>query len=148
MRVLDTTDSRRIQTDEPEERVALRMLWLIFAGWWLSAIWVGVAWVLLLIAPASPLGLRMLANLQRIVALIASDDESLDLVEDTLLRMENEHLRQRPAVARLLYTLAIGWWLSIVWSVVAWGRSLSVQTQPTTVMMFMRLPALMTLQRY
>lgn len=134
--------------DDHEENVSLRMIWLILAGWWLSAIWVGLAWVLLLVVPASPLGMRMLAHLHRIVALKAPEDESLDLVEDTLQRMESSTVSQYPTAVRLLYTLIIGWWFSIIWSAVAWIRSLSIQTRPMAVVMFTRTPSVMTLRRY
>lgn len=128
--------------------MALRMAWLVLIGWWFSAIWVAIAWLALLLGFTESAGMQMLVELPRLVRLRAPDDRRRDIVDDTLFRLEESLLIQRPLVLRLLYVVAVGWWLSIIWAVVAWLGSLSLQTRPAPLTMFMRLPAVMTLRRY
>lgn len=131
-----------------DEHTALRLAWLIFAGWWLSAIWLILAWFCILLVVSRPLGMRMIANLTLVATLEPPGDTSYDIAMDTLGRIEDNNFRQRRFILRLLYCAVIGWWLSIAWAILAWTRSLSAQQQPETMSMLMKLPAVMTLQRY
>jgi hypothetical protein len=134
--------------DEPDEHAALRLVWLVFAGWWLSALWVAIAWFSILLVVTRPAGFRMIAYLPIIVRLKPADDIQRAIVEDTLAQLAYGRLKQRPFVVRLLYCGTVGWWVSLVWAIVAWAASLSSHRQPEPMMMFMRLPAVMTLRRY
>lgn len=134
--------------NDSDDQLPLRMIWLLMVGWWLSAIWVTVAWLSMILFPGSAVGLRMLAHVPRVVALKAPQPHNLQLVQEAASRLEHSRTSQRPAVVRLVYTLAIGWWFSMIWSVVAWFRSLSLHTRPTATTMFVRVPAVMTLRRY
>jgi len=42
----------------------------------------------------------------------------------------------------------VGWWFGSFWSVLAWLLCVLVLTLPLGVMMYNRLPAVMTLRRY
>ena len=131
-----------------EEQTSLRMIWLAFAGWWLSLIWVVAGWLCLMLTPRNPTGLRMLGNMARIVAFRVPGEDCEGLVNETLWRLEHSGLPQRSLAVRLVYTVLIGWWLSLLWLVLAWGDSLSIDRRPTGVARFMRLPHIMTLRRY
>jgi uncharacterized membrane protein YccF (DUF307 family) len=48
---------------------------------------------------------------------------------------------------RLAYFVLVGWWLSFLWSNVAWVVSATVIGLPLGIWMFNRLPALTTLMR-
>lgn len=134
--------------DEQDEHTALRLVWLVFAGWWLSALWVAIAWLAILLSTTLPAGFWMIAHLPLIVSLKLPGEEWHDIVEDTLARIEYSRLKQRPFVLRLLYAVTVGWWFSLGWAIVTWAKSLSSHNHPAPLMMFMRLPAVMTLRRY
>ena len=131
-----------------DEQTALRMVWLVFAGWWLSIAWVLVAWLCVLIVPLTGFGLTMLANITRVAAFRSPGDECHSILSATLWRLDNVHTLQRPVLLRLLYALSIGWWLSLLWAILAWAESLSIDRRPSGVARFMRLPRFATLQRY
>jgi uncharacterized membrane protein YccF (DUF307 family) len=133
---------------EQDEHAALRMVWLAFAGWWLSALWVAIAWLAILLVVPLPTGFRIIAHLPLAVSLKRPGDERYDVVKNTLARIEHGRLRQRPFIVRLVYFIVVGWWFSIGWIIVAWGASLLPRSQPAALMIFMRLPAVMTLRRY
>lgn len=149
MRLPDPNDSSLHDLrEEQDEHAALRMIWLVFAGWWLSALWVAIAWFTILLPFARGTGFWMIARLPLLVSLKPAGDEYRAIVENTLARIEHKRLKQRPCALRCFYCLAFGWWLSIGWATVAWAESLSPHKQTKPLMMFMRLPAVMTLQRY
>lgn len=131
-----------------EEQTALRMVWLVFAGWWLSIVWVLVAWLCVIITPFTGSGLRMLAHISRVNALRSTSEECLAILDSTLWRLEHATLPQRPLLLRLLYSLTIGWWLSLLWALLAWAESLSIDRRPGAVARFMHLPRMATLRRY
>lgn len=54
---------------------------------------------------------------------------------------------QLPWVARALYFLLVGWWFSAVWIVLAWFIAITVLGLPIAQWMFMRVNAMLTLQR-
>lgn len=131
-----------------EDQTALRMVWLAFAGWWLSIIWVIAGWLLVLTVPLTGLGLTMLANTTRIIAIRSPGDECYSILNATLRNLDRTPVPQRPTLLRLLYALSIGWWLSLLWAMLAWGESLSIDRRPSGVARFMCLPRLATLRRY
>ena len=133
---------------EQDEHTALRIAWRIFVGWWLSALWVGAAWLAMLFVETRPAGFRMIAYLPLIVDLQRPDDDWQDIVEDTLARIECTDREQLPLILRLTFCLVVGWWLSLGWAAAAWAVNLSAQPHQAPLMMFMRLPTVMTLRRY
>jgi uncharacterized membrane protein YccF (DUF307 family) len=54
---------------------------------------------------------------------------------------------QHPFALRALYFALIGWWFSLVWSVLAWALCVSIIGLPLGVWMFNRLPEVTTLMR-
>ena len=55
---------------------------------------------------------------------------------------------QRSFLGRTIYFIVVGWWFGAVWSVIAWLLCVSLVGLPFGVMMYNRLPAVMTLRRY
>lgn len=54
---------------------------------------------------------------------------------------------QRPWIVRAVYFLLIGWWFSAVWIVLAWVIAVTVIGLPAAQWMFLRVNAILTLQR-
>ena len=49
---------------------------------------------------------------------------------------------------RLIYFMLIGWWFSLIWSLLAWLLCVSIIGLPFGVLMFNRLPGVTTLMRH
>src|SRR5262249_20216462 len=47
----------------------VQLLWFFFIGWWVTPIWVAVAWVLLVTIVGIPLGVMMLHRIPQVLAL-------------------------------------------------------------------------------
>lgn len=54
---------------------------------------------------------------------------------------------QLPWIVRALYFLLIGWWFSAIWIVLAWLIAITVLGLPVAQWMFLRVNAILTLQR-
>jgi uncharacterized membrane protein YccF (DUF307 family) len=54
---------------------------------------------------------------------------------------------QLPWISRAVYFLLIGWWFSAVWIVLAWLIAITVLGLPVAQWMFLRVNAILTLQR-
>ena len=78
-----------------DDQAALRMVWLVFAGWWLAILWVVIAWLCVLIVPLAPHGLRMLAGISRVTGLRSPGLECTYILHTTLRQMEQKNKAQR-----------------------------------------------------
>lgn len=119
-------------------------LWFLLVGWWLSALWIAVAWFFVVLIVTMPIGLIMINKLPLIVSLQP---------ETTALTATAEGLRvttlpQRNLLLRALYFLVIGWWLSLLWMEAAWLVAITLVGLPLAIWMFNRVPAVTTLRRY
>ena len=120
------------------------LLWFIFVGWGLSAIWIAVASLLIVSVVTMPIGLVMLNKLPMIVSL--RPETTRFTVQDSRLRETN--LEQYPLLLRVVYGVLIGWWLSLLWMGVAWMVCATIIGIPLGIWMFNRVPAITTLRRY
>lgn len=146
---IPSPDEQSFQNERAyEEQTALRMVWLVFAGWWISIILVLVAWLCVVIVPLTRIGLWLLANITRATSLRSPGEECENILIDTLERLDSTGPQQRPAILRVLYAVGVGWWVSLFWALLAWAESLSIDRRPTGVARFMRLPHLANLWKY
>ena len=122
----------------------IRALYFILFGWWFSAIWAVVAWILCLTIIGLPFGLYMLNRLPQVVTLRPSRS---DLVLTTTGRVVERDIAQLPFLLRALYFLLIGWWLSAVWIAIAWALNASIIGMVIGFWMFNRVPAVVSLAR-
>jgi uncharacterized membrane protein YccF (DUF307 family) len=124
------------------------LLWFVFVGWWLSAIWMTIAWFLIALIITMPIGLMMINVLPKIASLREPSQEFRTTIEGTITRVEQTNLRQYPFILRAIYFLFIGWWLSGIWMSVGWVASVTIVGLPVAIWMFNRVPAITTLRRY
>ena len=124
------------------------LLWFIFVGWWLSAIWIAVAWVLIVLIVTMPIGLWMINRVPTIVSLREPTQEFRTVMDGETVRVERTNLRQFPFVLRALYFLLIGWWFSGIWMGIAWALSVTFVGLPLAIWMLNRVPLVATLKRY
>jgi uncharacterized membrane protein YccF (DUF307 family) len=54
---------------------------------------------------------------------------------------------QLPWIVRAIYFLLVGWWFSAIWIVLAWLIAITVLGLPVAQWVFLRVNAILTLQR-
>jgi uncharacterized membrane protein YccF (DUF307 family) len=126
----------------------LQILWFAFIGIWLGQIWMAVAWFLMITIIGIPLGIAMLNNIPKIIALREPARHVIVRRLNGSLVMEREvDTPQVNIVLRVLYFLLIGWWFSALWMELAYAICLTIIGLPVGFWMFDRAPALLTLKQ-
>jgi len=126
----------------------LRVLWFIFVGWHVTLYWIVIAWLLNVTIIGLPLGLWMLNRVPQVVTLKPVRGYSVSDIQDgRVVSVRSEGVRQHTWLLRGLYFLVIGWWFSLLWSLVAWALCASIIALPFGILMLNRLPAVTTLHR-
>lgn len=146
MTVPNTPLSRIERTGEPG--CLVQTLWFLFVGWWLGSLAVSVAWVLNVTIIGLPLGLAILNNIPKILAL-QNPERYVQVVprEGGAVVRETE-LPEHPFLLRALFFLLIGWWWSGIWLSIAFVLCATIVLFPIGLMMFRATPAMTTLKRY
>lgn len=129
---------------EPGMPLLLRVLYFFLFGWYATGAWINVAWLLNATIIGLPAGLWMLNRVPQVLTLQPYKQVIVDTGTDF---KQASGLPQRPWLGRALYFVVIGWWLSFLWSNVAWAISLTVIGLPLAIWMFNRLPGITTLMR-
>ena len=128
----------------------VRGLYFIFIGVWLGAIWIAIAWLLNITIIGLPLGLAMINSLPQVMTLRpARRREVIEVRNGVPVVVRSQPLPQYNFFVRAMYFILIGWWLSLVWMILAWlltGITLGLGL-PLAFWMFDRVPALTTLAR-
>ncbi len=128
-----------IQTSRPG--CLIQILWFALVGWWLGAIWVAVAWLLMLTIVGLPISAAMLNNVPQVMAL-----RGRRLLQTTA----TGGVRGVPEtnfLIRVIYFLLIGWWLSAGWMILAYLSCLSIILLPIGFWMFDLTPTVVSLKR-
>lgn len=127
----------------------VRILYFLFVGLWLGGVWTIIAGVLIITIIGMPLGLWMLNSLPQVMTLRPKRQVAhVQMVEGRPV-MTHTDLPQLPFLLRALYFILIGWWLSLLWNLVAWlitGITLGLGL-PLAFWMFDQVPAITTLAR-
>ena len=129
---------------EPGMPLLLRVLYFFLFGWYATGVWINVAWFLNATIVGLPAGLWMLNRVPQVLTLKPYRQVIVGTGTDF---SQTSGLPQRPWLGRALYFVLIGWWLSFLWSNVAWAISLTVIGLPLAIWMFNRLPGITTLMR-
>ncbi|MFB6303905.1 MAG: YccF domain-containing protein [Haloferacaceae archaeon] len=121
-----------------DRSLLVRALWFLVVGWWATPLVVNAAWVLLATVVLAPLGIKLI-NLVPTVLTLREPRSVVDA----------DHVSsQHSLVVRAVYFVAVGWWLSLLWSNVAALFAVSVVGLPVAVWMFNRLPYVTSLYRF
>ncbi|MCO5217130.1 MAG: hypothetical protein M9953_13990 [Thermomicrobiales bacterium] len=124
-----------------------RIIWFIFVGWWLSAIFmviglVGIASIIL-----SPIGFWFINRVPWAQTLRQRSTHYSYLEENGQMVLTQHAPQQYPWIIRLLY-LPIGLVLGLFWLGVAWSISIPIISLPISIWMVDRAPSIITLERF
>lgn len=144
----DQSPITTVYTERGGQGCVITLLWFVFVGWWLSAIWIAVAWFLVALIVTMPIGLWMINVLPKIVSLREPAQELRTTQDGLVTRVEQTTLPQYPFILRTIYFLLVGWWFSGVWMGVGWAASVTFVGLPLAIWMFNRVPLVTTLKRY
>ena len=138
--------SARIRQDAPP--FILRVIYFFLFGWWFTGIWINAAWVLNLTIIGLPPGLWMINRVPQVLTLspmtrmMETKISGGQIVEITTTGVPQHHW-----LLRALYFVLIGWWLSLIWSTVAWLLCAVIVGLPIGIWMLYRLPGVTPLMR-
>ena len=142
-------DDTSVEARSQSPSIVVRAVYFLLVGWWASGIWLSVAWVLIVTIVGTPIGIKMINWVPKIVSLkerrIATErartgDGSVTITEST-----ND---QHSLLVRAVYFLFVGWWASGVWMSIAWVASVTIVGLPLAIWMYSRLPFVVSLYRY
>jgi uncharacterized membrane protein YccF (DUF307 family) len=136
------------QTVKPNPGCLIAVLWFIFVGWWLGGLAILVAWLLNVTIIGLPVGLYILNNIPMLLFLNPPGKQFKVQGGSGGLILDEKGLPQVNLLVRSLYFLLIGWWFSLIWSVVAYIFCATLVLMPLGMLMLNWLPAVTTLKRY
>jgi uncharacterized membrane protein YccF (DUF307 family) len=151
------TSSNQLSTQvAPQQRVErqpgvpflIRVLWFFLIGWHVTFWWVLAAWLFNVTIIGLPVGLWMLNRVPLVLTLRTQRGYTVTQVNaDGAVQSRYRSEPQISWVWRLLYFVFIGWWFSLLWSLLGWLLCVTIIGMPLGVLMLNRLPNVTTLMR-
>lgn len=120
----------------------VRVLWFFIVGLEATAVWILVAWALNVTIIGLPLGVWMLDRVPQVLTLKARGGA---YVYDAFGEGRFIPDRQVPFLLRAFYFLLFGWWLSLLWAIVAYLFCATIIGLPIGLLMLNSLPFVTTL---
>ena len=125
----------------------LRVLWFVFIGWWLALGWIVVAWIFNITIIGLPIGLAMLNRVPQVMTLSPGSGQVVEIHELGGITRISEGTKQFPFLLRVVYFILVGWWLSLIWTVVGYVMMVIPFTWPIGLAMFHVIGFITTLRR-
>ncbi|MGD8474142.1 MAG: YccF domain-containing protein [Anaerolineae bacterium] len=123
----------------------VQLLWFALVGWWAGQIWIALAWLLMLTILGIPLGVVMMNQVPRVIALRGQPaGVTITSVGDVTTVTT---IPQHNILLRAVYFLLVGWWLSAIWMELAYLICVTIIGLPLGFWMFDKVPALVSLRR-
>ncbi len=126
----------------------IQILWFIIIGWWLGGLAISLAWVLNLTIIGLPLGMLILNNIPKILALQNPEKYLKTISQDGKVTIVETNMPQFNFFLRALFFLLIGWWWSGIWLAIAYALCATILLLPIGLWMFRLTPLMTTLRRY
>lgn len=133
----------------------IRLLYFMFVGWYVGFIWLHIGFLLCALIVTLPLGLAMLNRLPQVMTLKlsrASTQVNVSTAMSNGVLMQNVNVsiggtQQQSFLVRAVYYCLVGWWAGYLWAVLAYVCCCFLVTIPLGMVMFEKLPAVLTLRR-
>jgi uncharacterized membrane protein YccF (DUF307 family) len=137
----------------------VRALYFCFIGWWAGFFWLNLGFFLCALIITLPVGLIMLNRLPQVMTLKpAGTRTNVNVSTMTMqspmgpMMQQNVNVnvggtQQQSFLIRAIYFLLVGWWVGYIWAYIAYACCLLIVLLPVGVMMFDRLPMVLTLRR-
>ena len=130
----------------------VQLLWFLAIGWWASACAVGLAYFFMLTIVGIPLGVMIVNQLPKIIALREPGKAQGGVTVVTtpgtaVVNIGGGQVRQTNFLVRAVYFLLVGWWLCGIWMSIAWAISCTIIGLPLGLIMFDKVPALLSLHK-
>ena len=126
----------------------VQALWFLAIGWWAGALWISLAWVLMVTIIGIPLAVMMINALPKVIALREpGSDVTVIKTGDVTVIDASGKVPQHNILLRAIYFLLIGIWLSAFWMSVAYLFCLTIIGMPVGFWMFEKTPAVLSLKR-
>jgi uncharacterized membrane protein YccF (DUF307 family) len=135
---------------EPQPGVpfVIRVLWFFLIGWHVTLWWILAAWLFNITIIGLPVGLWMLNRVPLVLTLRTQRGYTVTQVSpDGSVRSRYQSDPQISWIWRFLYFVLIGWWFSLLWSLLGWLLCVTIIGMPLGVLMLNRLPNVTTLMR-
>ncbi len=116
----------------------IQILYFAFIGWWLGALAITLAYLLMLTILGIPLGIMIINRIPYLIALRETAP---------IISYAGERPGQQPFGLRAIWFAFIGWWAAALWLSAAYAIALTIIGLPIGFWMFDRAPAVLTLHR-
>jgi len=134
---------------EPGMPFLIRVLWFFLIGWHVTLWWVLAAWLFNVTVIGLPVGLWMLDRVPLVLTLRTQRGYTVTQVDaNGAVQSRYQSTPQISWVLRFLYFVLIGWWFSLIWSLLSWLLCVTIIGLPLGVLMLNRLPSVTTLMRH
>jgi uncharacterized membrane protein YccF (DUF307 family) len=129
--------------------LAIRALWFVFVGWWLTGIVSAVAWVAMVTIIGLPLGIWLINRIPTVITLRPRTTYRLDYT-DQLGRIVSHEVpeEQPPWIVRGIWFILVGWWASAIAMAIGWVLIVLIVTLPIGLLIYNRIPFVASLYRY
>ena len=122
----------------------VRVIWFVFIGWWLTGLVNVLAYLIALTIIGLPLAFMIFNRLPTVLTLRPRTVHTTHEVSGGVTHITETRVPQRGFLGRAVYFVLIGWWFGAIWSALAWLLCITVIGIPVGVMMYNRLPAVMS----
>ena len=145
----------QVNVNNGQHGLIVRALYFIFIGWWAGFFWLNLGFALCMFIFTLPLGLVMLNRVPQVLTLRSqgtstSVQMTSVMTAGSVTNVVNVNVggtQQISFLIRALYFVFVGWWVGYIWSYIAYGFCLTILGLPLGLMMFNRLPAVLTLRK-
>jgi len=123
-------------------------LWFLFVGWWLGGLAIALAWILNITILGLPLGMAILNNVPKLLALQSGEKTIQAITKDGVTTITEVAPKQLNFLVRAIFFALIGWWWSGVWLAIGYLLCVTILLMPVGLQMFRLTPMMTTLRRY
>tara|TARA_B100000945_G_C19932052_1_gene390025 strand:+ start:63 stop:515 length:453 start_codon:yes stop_codon:yes gene_type:complete len=143
----DNQSSVVLINQNKKPHIVIRLLWIVFIGWWLSGIFYFVGAILTLLIITSPLGMVVLQKMGWAFSLYEESKDITIVNQGGITTVTDSSQETWTAfLIRYIYFILIGWWAGIICWGIASLFGLTIIGLPVTILIMDRLGKVMTLK--